>query len=431
MCGLAINIASFAHLLKKVDFDAVVDHLALTHIMRSKVESVTTRIKRLLEVLSSYSFNLYYIKGKDMIISDFLSRQKIDDRNPCEIIPISFNVRDVLREKYYNISNMEIDDKHLVKTRSQAKSSGVKLPEVHGIENSLNPHIKPGRQKPAKVTDTRVPISKPRIGQGRAGVRRRVRITLPIQTSAPAIKSLSETVTQSQVTVTMEHTSSYQTDMRQPIGPRIETRQVPFYPSLIVRLPPRPPDLKENRRDLSSGLDTEINVDFEENSPYQEGIISETYERLDKSYIKEPPELKDLINTTKLVQKFLPKQRDIDKILDVIHRKVLKGTHLPITTKEIQAGYLTSPYFKDLYLYLAQNKLLSKRGATHKVETLVERFILLDSLLFKLVTMPDRETVLLAVPEICVDKIITLYHTSFFAGHQGVPLVTNVLYQVL
>ena len=51
MCGLAIKITSFAHLLKKVDFDAVVDHLALTHIMRSKVEPVTTIIKRLLDKL--------------------------------------------------------------------------------------------------------------------------------------------------------------------------------------------------------------------------------------------------------------------------------------------------------------------------------------------------------------------------------------------
>ena len=75
------------------------------------------------------------------------------------------------------------------------------------------------------------------------------------------------------------------------------------------------------------------NIDFEENSPYQEGIISEMYERPDRSYFKEPSELKDLINTTKLVQKFLPKQTDIDKILDVIKRKVLKGTHLPITIK--------------------------------------------------------------------------------------------------
>ena len=69
MCGLAINIASFAHLLKRVDFDAVVDQLVSTHIMKSKMEPATNRIKRLLEVLSYYSFNLYYIKGKDMILS--------------------------------------------------------------------------------------------------------------------------------------------------------------------------------------------------------------------------------------------------------------------------------------------------------------------------------------------------------------------------
>ena len=65
LCGLAINIASFSHLLKRVDFDAVVDHLALTHIIKSKMEPVTTRIRRLLELISSYSFNLYERKGYD------------------------------------------------------------------------------------------------------------------------------------------------------------------------------------------------------------------------------------------------------------------------------------------------------------------------------------------------------------------------------
>ena len=67
MCGLGIIIVSFAHLLKRVDFDAIVDHLALMHILKSNTEPPTTRIKRLLEVLSMYSFNLYYMKGKDMI----------------------------------------------------------------------------------------------------------------------------------------------------------------------------------------------------------------------------------------------------------------------------------------------------------------------------------------------------------------------------
>ena len=50
MCGLAINIATFSHLLRKVDFDAVVDHLAIMHIIKSKMEPATNRIKRLLEV---------------------------------------------------------------------------------------------------------------------------------------------------------------------------------------------------------------------------------------------------------------------------------------------------------------------------------------------------------------------------------------------
>ena len=118
MCGFAINIASFAHLLKRVDFDVVVDHLAITHIMKSKMEPATNRLKRLLEILSSYSFNLYYIKDKDMILSDFLSRQIEDDSHLHEIIPISFNIREILKENYQNM----VKDTYMVQTRSQAKA---------------------------------------------------------------------------------------------------------------------------------------------------------------------------------------------------------------------------------------------------------------------------------------------------------------------
>ena len=64
LCGLAINITIFMYLLKRVDFDAMVDHLALIHIIKSKVELAKIRIKRLLEVLSSHSFILYYTKRK-------------------------------------------------------------------------------------------------------------------------------------------------------------------------------------------------------------------------------------------------------------------------------------------------------------------------------------------------------------------------------
>ena len=109
---------------------------------------------------------------------------------------------------------------------------------------------------------------------------------------------------------------------------------------------------------------------------------------------------------------------DIDKILEIIQRKVLKGTHLPIEIKEIQAGYLCSPYFKDLYLYFSQNKLPSSKPAIRKIETLAERYVMLDSLLFRISS--EKETAVLAASETCADKIITLYHKSIFAGHQGV-----------
>ena len=123
---------------------------------------------------------------------------------------------------------MTEDDKYLVQTRSQAKSSGVKLPEVHEIEKSLDTHVKPGRQKAIKPPmDKGLPIPKPRIGQGRAGIRIKARIVLPLQTPAPKVTpSLPETVTQSQETVQTEHQLFAQTGIKQPIGPRIENSPI-------------------------------------------------------------------------------------------------------------------------------------------------------------------------------------------------------------
>ena len=76
------------------------------------MESTTTRIKRLLEMISSYSFNLYYMKGKDMILSDFLLQQNNDDSNRNEIIPISFDMYKILENNLENICN----DKYLIQT---------------------------------------------------------------------------------------------------------------------------------------------------------------------------------------------------------------------------------------------------------------------------------------------------------------------------
>ena len=62
----------------------------------------------------------------------------------------------------------------------------------------------------------------------------------------------------------------------------------------------------------------------------------------------------------------------------------------------------------------------SSKIGIRKVETLAEKYILLDSLLFKISSTPDKEMAVLAILETCVDSIIALYHSSLFAEHQGV-----------
>ena len=126
--------------------------------------------------------------------------------------------------------------------------------------------------------------------------------------------------------------------------------------------------------------------------------------------------MENLINKGNLIHNFLPKQDDIDKILKVSQRKVLRGTHLPVEIKEIQARYLHSSYF--IYIYLSQNKLPSSKVVIRKIEALAEKYILLDSLLFQIT--PEKETVVLPIPEMCVDRTIALYNSSLFMGHQGV-----------
>ena len=80
-----------------------------------------------------------------MILSDFLSRQKHDDGNPHQVIPISFNMQSILQTRYYNLGEQN-PVRYLVQTRLQAKSSGIKLPEVHSIGKRLDPNTQPERQ---------------------------------------------------------------------------------------------------------------------------------------------------------------------------------------------------------------------------------------------------------------------------------------------
>ena len=99
LCGLAVNIHSFKHILRNTDFTVIIDHSALWYILNAKREPSTLRLKKLIEVLSQYSFKVKCLRGKDITISDFLSRHPGQDlASPNEIIPISFQSKELLND---------------------------------------------------------------------------------------------------------------------------------------------------------------------------------------------------------------------------------------------------------------------------------------------------------------------------------------------
>ena len=266
LCGLAINIASFAHLLKRADFDTIVDHLALTHIIKSKVEPATTRIKRLLELISSYSFNLYYMKG---------------------------------REKY------------LIQTCSQAKTSSTKLLEVHRVRKELNPNLRLEKQHAMPKQGI---TEKLQMGQRRVGLRRRR--PEPDYINQPS--DVTGRISGGSKIVTGKTNSSRDSN---GVQGRAINNDKPFSPDVLLHPYPlhKPSPIQQNTSKVGqTNQNASINLDFEENSPFQEGIISETIHRPDKLFFQNPIKLEDLIDMGNLIHKFLPRQTYIVKILHII-----------------------------------------------------------------------------------------------------------------
>ena len=84
-----------------------------------------------------------------------------------------------------------------------------------------------------------------------------------------------------------------------------------------------------------------------------------------------------------------------------------EGNTFTYHCKGIQAGYIINPYFNDIELCLAQNKLSCTKAAISKVETEGEKICLTR---FNVVEFNNnawkKETALLSIPETCRDKII-------------------------
>ena len=138
------NTTAFKHMLRNVNFTVYCDHSALVHIIIAKREPPTLRLQKSVEHLMDYKFSMKFMKGKEMFVTDFLSRNPDNDtQSPNEIVPIAFILKDATEAwdeakpmtrkklKIVNAHHCSKCDKNLfVMTRSMAKTQGAAFPQI-------------------------------------------------------------------------------------------------------------------------------------------------------------------------------------------------------------------------------------------------------------------------------------------------------------
>ena len=196
--------------------------------------------------------------------------------------------------------NERKESKYLVKTRSQAKSSGITLPEVHGVDKGIDPNILPEKQviKPIITSEVKgITQAKPGLGQGIAVIKQKIKLPVPpllhkhhIQEKEKRILQQPQNLAQPKITLKVPVPDSSQihetfTPVPDYVIPKTGSgddsnfrtikrktiqdisREIPTYSDPIYRPPPKPAEipLQEIPRKLTD-LDRDIHSDFKENS---------------------------------------------------------------------------------------------------------------------------------------------------------------------
>ena len=448
MSGLLYNMWLWRNWLKGVDFDAAVDHSAIPHIMKSKNAPATARIAKLLTELQRWSFNLYYVKGKDMILSDYLSRCQVPDDDPRVIIPISYSKLMVDKLFKDNTSSDEHVQQQqlLVLTRGRAATEGIKVPEVQGKDKALDPHVKPEHDKKKQMPQKQIQPFVAKKSATQQTTRKLIQRSIKHLTHKPtntkhvrprAIKPNSHPINSGQDERTDADMFPPQ-EFPTPSPANDETTNfVPHTPNFVrettnfvgntpnfvahsgkTRLHNRPTQISAK---WPKAITTHSEGGNDTGGPVDEWDVETNYRTPVRGDFVIPPSLGELVNENQLIHKHLPKQADIDKILAKIKHKILRQTNLHTELKDMEAAYLNSPHFRDIYIFLTQNRTPTNKRAARRVEQEWGHYMILDKLLFKIKFIDTTEPIpVLCIPTSKVDMLLEHYHSSVMGCHAGI-----------
>ena len=340
--------------------------------------------------------------------------------------------------------------------------SGEEVGEVHWANKPLDPNYKPEHQSKSKlpsVTGKSSPIKTPK----KSILKMPARPTPKVLTTPKSVKIQSETVNDMLTPIpnpTMMGTpvlvhggawpKTHRADGTPLALPTIDpshSQTQPLVQRRILSSTPSGENGKEvdRRGTLIRNIEEKRKILEEQNrkifhSPPVEGIdvcVTEGLETLDpeiripseEDFVLPPP-LESLLNKSKMAYKFLPKQGDIDRLIAKINKKVLRETNLCVDLRDLKAAYLTSPHFRDIYLYLLQNRLPLGKGAAKRLDQNARNHLILDGLLFKI--LDDGEgnlDTVLCSPTSEVHILLNAYHSSILGGHTGITKCYHTISQ--
>ena len=124
-----------------------------------------------------------------------------------------------------------------------------------------------------------------------------------------------------------------------------------------------------------------------------------------------------------IYDKHIPKQEEIDKILQNLRTKVLRNINININAQDLIREYDKSPRFKEVYAYILRSKLTANAIMHKKVVLDASNFVIVNGFLLKLEKFKNASKfdyrVLLCIPESFENAIFHMYHNSLTAFHQG------------
>ena len=348
LTGIYANVLAFKHLLRNVHFTLYCDHSALVHIMNGKKEPPTLRLKKLIENLSDFKFDIKFLRGKDMFVSDFLSRHP-DGEESCNdpIIPVAFLMKEIElpqhSPKFLDWLNTMLDSREMV----AYKESPFKECKCERIMN-MNESFQGLTRSMAKTVKADVLAMYPLKGDHKKPEKSQIGI---IEVTD------AEEVGQGEVQMVPNQQPDIENNIMADIDnvniPEIVSRpvaqNVPKVNMTGLKVPPvlnEPIPMKPVKRGTPvinyDQILTPVNIDVTLRGQLPPFDMEKSFDAIQTS-VEQYPDLESLFREDKplfkpeteisLFMKHIPKQKELDKFVNYLKQRVIHDCKVPLSVK--------------------------------------------------------------------------------------------------